>query len=43
MALVALDVACHYLPPTAFPTGNTPLFVRQEWLRQLLREKRAQK
>lgn len=43
MALVALDVACHYLPPTAFPTGNKPLFVRQEWLRQLIREKRAQK
>lgn len=46
MCLAAMEIACHYLPKTAFPNGNKPLFVRKEWLAEATlaqKQKRAQK
>ncbi|MBQ7178801.1 MAG: hypothetical protein IJS08_15400, partial [Victivallales bacterium] len=37
MSLVALDVACYYLPPESFVKKNKPLFIRKEWLAAIAR------
>lgn len=43
MALVALDVACFYLPPKSFVRKNKPMFIRKEWLAAIARECRLKK
>ena len=48
MCLAAMEIACHYFPPTSFRHGNKPLFIRREWLaeaklRNLLEQKRRPK
>ena len=40
MAIVALDVACHFIPPDRFRFRNKPLFVRREIIQSLIRSKK---
>lgn len=42
MALVALDVACYYIPPERFRFRNKPLFIRRELLAAIVRMKKLQ-
>ena len=38
MALVCLDLACHFIPPEQWAHKNKPLFKRREWIAELKRQ-----
>ena len=42
MAMVALDVACFYIPPERFRFRSKPLFIRREMLAAIIRMKKLQ-